>query len=301
MQLHQFLEDFIAYMKADGLDPHTIYQHKRVLIKAVFVAVGGKTVENLKRLEHVKVKEEGRKHGSSGERHAILTYRKLLGFVEDSGYKLDFDWHTIPIPREIQKEVISLDKDDITLIRQELSSISKGLYRDRRSFSNLRTRALVELGLHTGLRLSECLTANRKDIDWEKETIDYINCKTGKKRTKSIVGATEHIKEYMNARVDDCEALFIGTKNVGMRLKEDGIKSIFRELKVRLKAAGLRKNFHFHMLRKTYVTFLLRGKVDLKSVQYLADHASERTTLRYYTAVNNEYSQKENDRVMKDV
>lgn len=294
-------------MRSDGLDPHTIECHHQCLQKTVLKAVGDIDIENLKKTDSVKIKELGRGQGSTGDRRAILTFRKLLGFIVDDGHRLNFDWRNIDIPQILLKEVVALDRADVQMIRDELTENHNAYWMKRRFFSNLRTRAIVELALHTGLRLSECIGININDIDWKREEIDYTNIKTGKKRTKSIVGATQYIREYLAARTDQCPALFVASGPFGRpaknadRMKEDGVKSCFRELKIRLKKRGLRKSFHFHMLRKTYVTFLLEGKVDLKSVQYQADHQSERTTLRYYAAVNAKHSQKENDRVMKDI
>ncbi len=292
-------------MKTDGLCDHTIECHSHMLFNSIQKAVGSMHIEDLKKIDSAKVKMWGSQQGITGDYRAVITYRRLLCFITDSGYPLNFDWRNIEIPKQILKDVVSLDNDEIAIIREELSTSGNQYWAQRRHFSNLRTRAMFELGLHTGLRLGEIIQLNVDDLDLQKEKVEYVNIKTGKPRRKSMVGATKYLQEYIAARNDENPALFITTGPFGRptkdaeRLTRIGVKSHLRKLKKRLKDRGLRKNFHFHLLRKTYVTRLLREKVDLKSVQWLADHASERTTLRYYASVNHEYAEAENDRVME--
>lgn len=288
---------------------HTIECHSHLLFNAIQRAVGDVLIAELRKIDAVKVKAEARSVSSSGELRATIVFRRLLSFIVDCGEKLNFDWRDIEIPYGVSVRVVALEPDDIEIIRTELSSVEEGVYAlKRRVFTNARTRAMFELSLHTGLRLSEVLSVQIKDLDFRKEKIDFTDIKSGLKYTRPIKGATKHIQDYLSLRDDDCPALFVTTSSSGRYGKEKGarplekesIKSNFYELKKRLKIRGLRKDFHFHMVRKSYVTQLLRKGVDIKSVQWLARHASERTTLKYYAAVNEEFAEEENNRVMEN-
>lgn len=62
--------------------------------------------------------------------------------------------------------------------------------------------------------------------------------------------------------------------------------------------AGIKKRIHPHIFRSTHATNLLEGGANIKAVQYLLGHESERTTLRHYAAVNKSHAKEEHQRIL---
>jgi hypothetical protein len=66
-------------------------------------------------------------------------------------------------------------------------------------------------------------------------------------------------------------------------------KSYFQRLRKKLTSVGfeeIAKKLKSHTFRRTLATVLLENGADIKSVQALMDHESERTTLRHYIRMN---------------
>ena len=62
--------------------------------------------------------------------------------------------------------------------------------------------------------------------------------------------------------------------------------------------AGITKRIHPHIFRSTFGTELLYGGADIKSVQVLMRHKSERTTLKHYIAVSKDRCKGEHERIL---
>ncbi|MBP9686672.1 MAG: tyrosine-type recombinase/integrase [Candidatus Doudnabacteria bacterium] len=94
-------------------------------------------------------------------------------------------------------------------------------------------------------------------------------------------------------RIDKFQPVFVSSNGV-----RSTPCSVRRTIHNATKEAGITKRIHPHLFRSTFCTELLHGNVDIKSVQILARHKSERTTLRHYIAVSKERCKIEHQRVM---
>lgn len=144
----------------------------------------------------------------------------------------------------------------------------------------LRDAALLELFFSTGLRLSELCSLNR-DIDLSRDEFS-IRGKGDKVRVVFLSDkAKEKIREYMKARKDMDEPLFVnlsGRKSSDMRLTP---RSIQRIVKFYAAKAGIYKKVTPHVLRHSFATDLLSNGADIRSVQIMLGHANISTTQVY--------------------
>jgi integrase/recombinase XerD len=151
----------------------------------------------------------------------------------------------------------------------------------------LRDKAMLELLYATGVRVSELVALNIKDLNMESESVRCVG-KGGRERILPISGsATTALEEYLDiARAQlarsasqKTEALFLNHR--GKRLTRQGFWLI---LKGYAEDMGL-DDLTPHMLRHSFASHMLSGGADIRSVQALLGHASLSTT-QIYTQLN---------------
>lgn len=147
---------------------------------------------------------------------------------------------------------------------------------------NLKHRCMLYLGYAAGLRVSEVVNLEIKDIDSERKVITLRAAK-GKKDRQVMLSDTlltvlrTYYKAYRPKRW-----LFEG-ENKHEPYSARSLQAVFRQAKYK---AGIRKQVTFHSLRHSFATHLLEGGTDLRIIQELLGHNHINTTLRY-THVSN--------------
>ena len=144
--------------------------------------------------------------------------------------------------------------------------------------SGLRLRTLTEVLLGTGMRISEALSLDRNDINWESREAMVVG-KGDKQRTVFFSKRAEHwLKEYLKSRNDDNPALFVALGD-NRRWARFDIAEQFRGYARR---AGLAKRVTPHLLRHSMATVMLSNGCDIRYIQEMLGHADIQTTARYY-------------------
>ena len=139
-----------------------------------------------------------------------------------------------------------------------------------------RDTAIMELFYSTGMRLSELVGLDVKDVDPIGETARVLG-KGARERICPVGGpALEAISRYRHAARVEAGPLFINKSR--RRISARAVDSI---LKARLAQAGLPADLSPHKLRHSFATHLLDNGADLRSVQTLLGHASLSTTQIY--------------------
>lgn len=141
-----------------------------------------------------------------------------------------------------------------------------------------RDRAILELLFSTGLRVSELCSLN-SDLDLSRDELS-VRGKGEKVRVVFLSpAAKETVREYLKARTDMEEALFVdGRANKLHRITP---RDIQRHLKTYVARAGITNVVTPHTLRHAFATDLLSNGADIRSVQQLLGHASINTTQIY--------------------
>ncbi len=173
------------------------------------------------------------------------------------------------------------------LLENEQRQLLKAL---RDSKSSLRDLAIVELVLHTGLRIQELRLLNVSDL-FDGTTIRShltIRAETAKRCKSREVFLNRHIvqvlkgfiryKRSVEESVDPQAPLFVSKKSnrMGQRTLQDMIEKWF--IKTRLTDANGDSKYTFHSLRHTFSMNLRRRGVSLERIQKLLGHASLQAT-----------------------
>lgn len=153
-----------------------------------------------------------------------------------------------------------------------------------------RNFAIITLFLNCGMRLSELVNINIKDIDFSENKLNVIG-KGNKERAiylnKACINA---INDYLQDRpkegvkYDSRDALFLSEQR--RRISNRTVQYIVKE---EMRIAGIDPNkYSVHKLRHTAATLMYKyGNVDIRALQVLLGHESVSTT-EIYTHVDNE-------------
>ena len=161
------------------------------------------------------------------------------------------------------------------------------------STEEVRDGAMVELMYAAGLRVSELVGLNIRDVDLDIGTVRTLG-KGSKERIIPIYDtAIQSIGEYIaftrptHARNQKEEALFLNRR--GGRLTRQAFWLRLRKLSVKV---GVSTKITPHMLRHSFATHLLHGGASLRHVQELLGHSNIATT-QIYTHLTDEHVRNE--------
>jgi tyrosine recombinase XerC len=212
----------------------------------------------------------------------VSTIRNFFRFLVREGHLDTNPLAAINAPKRERRLPTILTKD-------HLSSLIEAA--DEETPQGLRNRAILELMYAAGVRLSEVVRLDLKNVDLSERTL-LVRGKGNKERMVLIGTAAEQaIRRYLKeARhklaVDPAPALFLNRD--GQRLSGRSVQQIVRRHALR---AGLDERVHPHLLRHSFATHLLDGGAELRVVQELLGHASASTT-QIYTHVTEEQARR---------
>jgi integrase/recombinase XerD len=154
-----------------------------------------------------------------------------------------------------------------------------------------RDRAMLELMYATGLRVTELVSLDLKDVQLDSENPHVRLVGKGNRERQlplfdtAAVEVTEYIKVARTRLVGNRPetALFVNRR--GERLTRQGFWLI---LKGYAEDAGIQGRVTPHTLRHSFATHMLRGGMDIHKVQELLGHANISTT-QVYTQVSREH------------
>lgn len=149
-----------------------------------------------------------------------------------------------------------------------------------------RNRLLFELMYACGLRLSETINLEVKDINFDESTLRILG-KGSKERIGIIYESlAESLKEYVQTTRDNLlktqthDVLFVNQN--GKPLTSRGVQYLAEQIGLK---ANLPMKIHPHMFRHSFATHLLDNGADLRLVQDLLGHENLSTT-QIYTHVS---------------
>ncbi len=220
---------------------------------------------------------------------ALVALRRFLAYAYDEGWTTEEFSRVVIVPRYAVGDPHPVPTETVPRLLAALPTAS---------LRDLRDRALVQLLIATGCRISEACALDRNDV---RPDGFRVLGKGGKHRTVYMTeGALAAVREYLDRRgPDGSAALFIslarpelvgGRAPAGNRLTTDGARSALLALRRRFAEdpalfaliADLRTP---HGARHTTATTLLEATDgDVRLVQEVLGHATLET-LRVYTEI----------------
>ena len=162
-----------------------------------------------------------------------------------------------------------------TLVKETFSDENIETMRDECKF--IRDLAMIELLYSTGIRVGELVNLNQEEINFEERAC-IVQGKGNKQREVYFDARTKiHLKQYIESRKDNKNALFVSKNKPHQRLSISGIERIVRNL-------GFETNInkvHPHKFRRTLATMAIDKGMPIEQVQKLLGHVKIETTMHY--------------------
>jgi|SRR4030095_15059243 len=196
----------------------------------------------------------------------IRTIKAILNYAVRNGYlktnpALNVRQFSIP-----EKEKLAFNSEEL---KKLLEAIADTLI-----------KKITLFGLYTGCRLSEILHVQGKDLDFGKMILTIRNkvdfkTKTGKIRLIPISEELHSLIGNFKGNSEEDYLFSFDGKNIVSR---DFVSHKFKKY---LRKAKLPEKYHFHCLRHTFITNLIKNNVSINFVKELAGHSDIQTTMSY--------------------
>ena len=197
----------------------------------------------------------------------------------------------IQLPKLREKEIIRLDVDEVALLLDEVEQGDKLTAKQKQFHEKTRVRdlALLTLLLGTGLRVSECVGLNIKDVDFKNGGLKVYR-KGGKEVTvyfgEEVEDALEDYLIERNHIIPESgseDALFLS-----LQKKRMSVRSVENLVKKYAKTVSPLKPITPHKLRSTYGTALYQETGDIYLVADVLGHSDVNTTKKHYAALEDQ-------------
>lgn len=200
--------------------------------------------------------------------HTLHSRMNALKFYYEQVLKREKFFFEIPRP----KKAIQVPK---VLSKEEMIRLLKAI-------ENCKHKTMIMLGYACGLRVSEIVHLELKDVDIDRRLLLIRRAKGKKDRIVSLspvmlVMLQEYYNQYKPVRY-----VFEGLES-GSMYSIRSLQSIIQRAKEK---AGIKRDGSMHMLRHSFATHLLEKGTDVVMIQKLLGHNNIKTTLQYLHVTN---------------
>ncbi len=174
---------------------------------------------------------------------------------------------------KIEKKAPSvLSSEEVELLLEQPKNVD---------LKGIRDKAMLEFAYATGMRVTEIISLNIEDVNFEKS---FVTCASEVKKRNIPLGklSLKALEEYVKdarpimIKKEDEKALFVNVN--GKRLTRQGFWKIIKYYK---EQAHITKDITPHVLRHSFATHLLQNGADLKSIQMMLGHSDISSTQVY--------------------
>ncbi len=202
---------------------------------------------------------------------------------------LKWNWITINPTKEVNLLLIT-QKEKLAFSETELKIIINNI-------SNVKLLNIVLFASYTGCRLSEILNVQWKDMNFNDKILIIRNkenfmTKTGKIRQIPISDKFfELLNSILDQKPDDKILSFYNPENyiflntINRKFIPSFVSMKFKKV---LRKLNFPEKFHFHCLRHTFITNLIKSGVNINYVKEIAGHSEIQTTMNYIHIVTDD-------------
>ena len=283
--MFDFEKQFVEYLtEQKGMSPNTVvayscdvFEFSKILADKSGTAL--KDASNTDIVSYLlKLKNDGKSAATVNRKTASL--RMFYNYLIEQSLITENPTANIKSPKVAKKEPEYLTIEEVERLLALPDDSTKGI----------RDRAILELLYATGIRVSELIKANLRDVNLR---MGFITC-TGEFGKARIVPmgrlAKAAMEEYIleararlvNAETSDHVALFINY--MGKRMTRQGLWKLLKEY---AKQAGIDSKITPQTLRNSFAVHMIQNGADLKTLQELLGHEDISATQIYLKVTQN--------------
>jgi site-specific recombinase XerD len=290
LYLEQLSEKYEIACRAEGKSPKTIAGYNQIICALIryMVEIGLSTLlsdfsidivrsyilylgERPKFQSHPFTPPRGKGLARESIRDHVRTLKAFSTWLFNEGFTKKNVLKTLKLPKPDQLIIEPLTFEEKTQI---FRTINQDTYAGRRN------RALVEVLLDTGVRVSGIIGADVQDLKNKEGSLKILGkgrkerfVPIGIQTLATLVGYITH--ERPKYAKSDCTALFITVQ--GKPLSANAVKLMFSRL---AKKSGVRR-LHAHLCRHTFAIDYLMNGGDIYSLKEILGHSSLTIVERY--------------------
>ncbi len=295
--MNEFVESFLHYMTVErGASPNTLAAYKNDLVQLTEFLQSAMNIpdenitwesvtENTISDYVLYLRDLG--YSETTKARKIASAKSLFGFLVEEGVLDGNPTANVSAPKIGRSLPKTLTVEEV----DRLLAAPVGIHTPEA----IRDQAMLELLYASGMRVSELLSLDMKDVSIQEGSVRCVG-KGGRERVMPI---HSHASDAVKFYIEEVRPALMGSKSTdaiflnrrGNRLTRQGFWVI---LKGYCEKAGLQGNITPHTLRHSFATHLLHGGAPLRHVQELLGHASISTT-QVYTHLTSEHIRAEYD------
>lgn len=230
-------------------------------------------------------------NNDSAKARKLSSIRALFKYLYNNDRLSHNESAKIKTPKIHTKAIIHLEPNEVVKLLNESEKPTELTKREIEfnRVTNVRDTALLTLFLGTGIRVSECVGLNVKDIDLENNAFKI----TRKGGNQTILYFSDEVKEplvnWLNERkywLDENskeEALFLS-----LQRKRICVRAVEKLVKKYSSIASPLKKITPHKLRSTYGTTLYQETNDIYVVAEVLGHKDVNTTKKHYASMSDD-------------
>ena len=283
-----YIREYLSYLRVEkGLAENSLTAYRTDLAKLKEWAE--KHRFDLLRITRTDLREwlidlSGQMLSENSKRRLLSSLRGFYKFLMFEGHITENPAENLDSPRKSFYLPKFLNQADVErLLSQPDPSTETGL----------RDRAILELMYSSGLRVSEAVGMQIKDIDLDGGVLTTTGKGSKTRRVPVGKSAAEWVKSYLAHRRkhDNTEAQSLFVAPNGRPLNRQLIHAMIKEYAEKCGLEGVSP----HTLRHSFATHLVQNRADIRSVQQMLGHADISTT-QIYTHITDSHLKKSYER-----
>lgn len=289
------IDNFLLYIKTQNYSSETLYNYEQDLKqlqnfldeeKLSFMDLSKQKINEYKAYLVSRDRKQPftgitapRRLESRSINRNLSTFRTYLKYLIDMDKPVPVPPDTIKMVKTDKKHGQVAELPDLIKLAESPESLEKD------PFVGLRNRAMLEVLLATGMRISELVSLNRDQLDGSGKL--FIR---GKGRKERFVYLTDRavvcLEKYLSKRNDKLPAMFISLRGSNASKSTNRVTPYYLQMKIKQYRETLRiiVPTSAHSLRHGFATYLAESGANPAAIQILLGHESLDTTTRYVHA-----------------
>ena len=289
------IDDFFLFLETNNYSPETIYNYKKDLLhfdnflksRNIYIKdMNKRLIFEFKAYLASDTRETPSTHQETSVRLASASINRCLSAVRAYIlFLIDQEYDCPVVPDQFKMVKRERPHANVAELNELIALIESPSTLEKDPIIAARNRTMLEVLFATGMRISELLNLNKRDLDGSGRI--FI---TGKGRKQRFVYLTEraqlYLDQYLALRKDTQLALFVPTKGRNIIKAQRRLSTNYLQERIKRYREKLRINLptSAHSLRHGFATYLAEEGASPAAIQILLGHESLNTTTRYINA-----------------